>query len=104
MTHYDLNTLCDEALSVWGREAQEAVAIGEIGELLTLFGKRAQRRDKPEQWIDEIADVTIILRQLAFLHGVDAVEARIQQKLKRLEARLHMPHEAFEQHREQGLI
>ena len=32
--------------------------IGEMGELLTLFGRRAQWRDSREQWISEISPIS----------------------------------------------
>lgn len=84
----DFDKVCSEATRVWGVEAQEAVAIGELGELLTMFGRRAQKRDTPEQWIDEIADVTMMINQLAIIHGKAAVEARLQVKIEKLRGRL----------------
>lgn len=80
----DFDKVCAEATRVWGVEAQEAVAIGEIGELLTMFGRRARKRDTPEQWVDEIADVLMMASQLAVIHGKGAVEARLQIKIEKL--------------------
>ncbi len=77
-----------DALLLWGRESQNCVAIGEIGELLTLYGKEAQGRATPEQWVDEIADCFIMLRQLAMLHDRDRVEKRIAEKVERLRTRI----------------
>ena len=85
-SNFDL--ICAEATRLWGTEAQEAVAIGEIGELLTMFGRRAQKRDTPEQWVDEIADVLMMANQLAIIHGKDAVEERLAQKVEKLRFRL----------------
>jgi hypothetical protein len=83
-----IDAICIAAIVVWGRETQEAMAIGEIGELLALFGRRAQRRDTKEQWIDEIADGIIMLHQLAITHGLEDVEKRIAEKLVKLQARV----------------
>lgn len=84
----DFDKVCAEATRVWGVEAQEAVAVGELGELLTMFGRRAQKRDTPEQWVDEIADVLLMTSQLALIHGKAAVESRLQVKVEKLRGRL----------------
>lgn len=83
-----LDDVCRAALAKWGRDSQEDVVIGELGELLALFGKRAQGRAKHVQWIDEIADCLIMLRQLAHIHGVDAVDELINVKLEALRRRI----------------
>ena len=36
-----------------------SIAVGEIGELLTLVGRSMQGRDRLEEWVDELADVTL---------------------------------------------
>lgn len=84
-----LDSVCLDATIVWGQEVQEKIAIGEIGELLTLFGRREQRRDTEEQWVDEIADGIIMLHQLAHLHNISAVEHRIAAKVLKLEQRIN---------------
>ena len=85
----DIDSVCLRALGAWGIAVQERVAIGEIGELLTLVGRSAQHRDTPEQWTDEIADVIIMCHQLAISRGLSvAVEDRIAEKLPKIEARI----------------
>lgn len=88
MSVADHDPLFKRALAAYGDSAQEALAVGEIGELLNLFGRRVQGRDTPEDWIVEIADVTIMLRQLALMHGVEKVEEAIKAKCERLERRV----------------
>lgn len=83
-----LDAACRLATVIWGQPAQEAVAVGEIGELLTLFGRRAQGRDEPGMWQEELADAFIMLRQLAIIHGEEGVNAALRQKLEKLQARL----------------
>jgi NTP pyrophosphatase (non-canonical NTP hydrolase) len=86
---HNLDNICLSATQCWGRVAQEAVAVGEIGELLALFGKQAQGRATPEQWTDELADVIIMAHQLAVLHGgLGALEKRIAEKTNNIEARI----------------
>lgn len=76
------------ALTVWGRAAQEAMAIGECGEFLALQGKRAQGRATSEDWISEIADVMIMMEQMAKIHGYDEVQKMVEYKMNRLRLRL----------------
>jgi hypothetical protein len=77
-----MGALCRAITEAYGVPSQEAMAVGEIGELLTLFGRRAQKRDSEQAWVDEIADGLIMLRQLAEIHGAAEVEARIAQKVE----------------------
>jgi len=78
-----------EAIDQWGREGQEKLAIGEIGELIELFGKQVQGRANSDQWADEIADIYILLPTLILLHtDRKKVEDRISHKLERLEGML----------------
>jgi len=90
----DFDEVCKQATAVWGAASQEAVAIGEIGELLTLWGKRQQKRSTTEDWIDEISDCVIMIEQLARIHGIAAVEARIAEKIPKLKLRLAAAEEA----------
>jgi len=56
--------------------------------MLTMFGRRAQKRDSEDQWVDEIADGIIMYWQLAHLRNAAAVEKRIAEKLEKIKARL----------------
>lgn len=76
------------AIDVWGYQEQEAMAIGECGEFLALHGKRAQGRATIEDWISEIADVTIMMEQMAKIYGYEAVQDMINFKMNRLRTRL----------------
>lgn len=84
----DFDKICQRAVDAFGIPSQEAMLIGEVGELLTLYGRRAQGRDDPQQWIDEIADILIMAHQLAYIHGKDAVEARMVEKMPKLLQRI----------------
>lgn len=82
-----------EVINVFGHESQLQMAAGEMGELLTLYGRAAQGRASKEEWIEEIADVTLMMRQLALMFGVNEVEAEIEKKMARLHARLAVQRE-----------
>ncbi len=83
---------CDDvfqqALKEYGHNTQYVITIGEIGEFLQLFGKEAQGRVSKEEWIDEIADVMVMMRQMALIHGIDDVEQRFHEKVMRLKHRI----------------
>jgi NTP pyrophosphatase (non-canonical NTP hydrolase) len=77
-----------KAIRVWGEESQTQMAIGEIGEFLTTFGRLAQKRCSKEDVIDEIADVIIMMTQMALIQGEDAVKERIKVKIAKIKGRL----------------
>ena len=80
--------LFDRATQQWGVDAQRMMAVGECGEFLTLFGREPQGRLEPEAMIDEIADVTIMMAQMARIYGPEQVADRIQYKLDRMRRKL----------------
>jgi NTP pyrophosphatase (non-canonical NTP hydrolase) len=85
------NTLYDMASSRWGAVAQAQMACEECGELIQAVSKcffRGKSIEKSDI-ITELADVTIMIEQLTRILGAEAaVEAEIDRKLNRLEARL----------------
>lgn len=72
----------------YGPESQWAMALGECGEFIALEGRRIQGRLKPCDVIDEIADVTIMMRQMALIYGAEKVEARVKYKLDHMVERM----------------
>jgi NTP pyrophosphatase (non-canonical NTP hydrolase) len=79
-----------KALHTWGGEAQENMAIEECSEFIKAMCK-ARRKNGIEELnaiIDEVADVTIMMRQMAIVVGEDKVEERIKFKVNRLTERL----------------
>jgi len=86
-----LDAICLKAIRKYGIPSQEAVALGELGELIALFGKRAQGRDNSDMWVDEIVDGLIMLTQLAHIHGKERVEARMRVKLVKLAGMIDKP-------------
>lgn len=82
------------AVVKWGDESQIGMAIEECAELivaarkLSMVGGRVVSPTALEAFVDEIADVTIMMRQMALLVGVARVEDRIAFKVARLSDRL----------------
>lgn len=80
--------LFEKALRCWGAEAQKMMAVGECGEFLAEFGRTVQGRSSPENMIDEIADVIIMMNQMSLLYGEDAVRKRILYKIQKITNKL----------------
>lgn len=80
-----MNTV-EEAVKVFGVENQKRMAIEECAELINALAKEA--RGRGADVVTEIADVTIMMRQLTIIYGRDAVRKEIIRKLLRLKGRI----------------
>lgn len=76
------------ALDTWGEEAQINMAHEELGELQSELARLWRGRSTGEDVIDEIADVQIMMGQLAVVFGEKAVEEAVTRKMDRLNERL----------------
>ena len=77
------------ALDTFGAEAQTKMLFEEIGELMTAICQYSRGRDKVDHVAEEIADVRIMLDQMAVLFDCEAeVERQRRYKLRRLEQRI----------------
>lgn len=76
------------AVHNYGAEHQKKKAIEEMGELITAISREQDGRATTEQVITEIADVQIMMRQLALIYGIDAVAEEIDRKQRRLLRRI----------------
>ena len=84
----DHDDILKHALETWGEEAQIVMAIEESAELTHALTGLYRGRAADGDVIEEIADVQIMLDQLALLFGEGAVEDAVREKLYRLEERL----------------
>jgi NTP pyrophosphatase (non-canonical NTP hydrolase) len=77
-------------INKWGSQSQLDMVVGEFGELLTLYGRKAQNRDSQSEWLSEIADCYIMLSQLAFMNGIsqNELQAEIEGKQVRVLTKL----------------
>lgn len=85
------NKIFQAALNKWGLPAQVAMAHGEMGELATALTQYfVQEKIGPENVVDEIADVMIMMKQMSIAieseKGCEpgAVSKRYKEKLERL--------------------
>lgn len=76
--------LYERAINLWGVEAQRNTAFEEIGELTTVLARDRRGRATKEEILTELADVTIMCEQMAFMLGFDEFEKEFDRKLVRL--------------------
>lgn len=82
--------LYDKALNRYGIIAQTWMLIEECGELLNAFAKLKRGRATKEDVITELADVHIMIEQMAYFFGLDEFKVEKERKLARLEGRLKL--------------
>lgn len=89
MSALDSFAICRDALTTYGAERQVKKLFEEIGELQEALCKCIDGRDTVHHLAEEIADVQIMLIQIAILHDcVDEVADFRRAKIERLEKRL----------------
>ncbi len=91
----DTRDIYQRAIDAFGEEHQIGKAIEECAEFIVAVSKKTEWivvngavvdvNNFSERVIDEIADVTIMMRQMRVMLGKDVVDERIKQKLARLE-------------------
>lgn len=78
-----------KALDTYGAKAQTLMCMEEMSELQKELCKHARGADNTAHIAEEIADVRIMLDQMAILHGCRVLVADYEQvKLLRLEKRM----------------
>lgn len=85
MTNEKIDAICEQAVTTWGAGHQAIKTCEEMAELIVALAKRIN--DSPiedEAIVDELADVSICLRQMILYFGVEDVVERIDYKIERL--------------------
>ena len=77
-----------KAVEQYGVEPQTKMAIEEMAELTNALMKFARGRVTVDDIVEEIADVTIMMQQLAYIYGRKNVDLQIDYKSQRLARRL----------------
>lgn len=80
--------VCEEALERYGIEAQQKMLVEECGELLSALGKLPRGRATVQDLITELADVHIMITQMALYYGWDEFQHEKERKLKKLKNNL----------------
>lgn len=76
------------ALNDWGIRPQTMMVMEETGEMLEAIGKYDRGRATENEVITELADVWIIMEQMALFFGWDEFQKEKEHKLQRLKERL----------------
>ncbi len=74
-----------KSLARWGEDAQFQQAIEECAELIVTLQHFARGRVGRQTVIDELADVSLMVGQLAYMFGEAELEAAIDKKIAKLE-------------------
>lgn len=77
-----------KAISTFGIEAQKWMLVEECGELLNAIAKMNRCRATKEEAIDELADVSIMVEQIAYAIDHEAYIKRQEEKLLKLAKKL----------------
>ena len=88
MSEQDKISLYNSALSRYGINAQQMMMVEECGELLNAIAKLHRGRVGINEVITELADVSIMVEQMALFFGLDDFKAEKERKLQRLSERL----------------
>lgn len=81
--------LYKKALETWGIESQMFMVMEETGEMLNALAKANRGRSTKEEIITELADVSIMVEQMALYFGYSEFIDERNKKLERLEKRLN---------------
>lgn len=96
MTKYQIGAdpVCEKILDYWPHKIQMIKAIEELNECGAMIAKDFIEDHIPgnshvyDKTIDEIADATIMMRQMRLLYGWEAVDKAIERKLNRTMERM----------------
>jgi len=88
MTDTEKVILYDRVLNAWGVNSQVDMVMEEAGEMLAAIGKGKRGRVSREEIITELADVSIMMEQMAVYFGLDEFREEKDRKLLRLKDRL----------------
>ena len=88
MENKNIEMLYFKALELYGIVAQEWMLVEECGELLNALAKLRRGRASKKEILTELADVHIMVEQMACFFGLEEFQLEKKVKLARLEERL----------------
>lgn len=85
----ELENACQEAVYLYGTNAQLTHTMAECGELIAAIGHKFQNRDYADLEIaSEAADVFIMLMQLRDMLGVNLFDSTLRTKFNKFQSKL----------------
>lgn len=72
-------------LDKWGEEAQYDQAVEECAELIAALKHYRRKKIDKQAVISELADVTLMVGQLTWMFGPNAVAQAVEEKLEKLD-------------------
>ena len=81
----------NKALKEYGIKSQKMMCIEECAELIDALIKYRNGRCSADDVVSEIADVRIMVKQMAMIFGEDKVKDQVHYKLGRLISRMCFP-------------
>ncbi len=74
-------SIYDKAIVRWGVDSQIMKAMEEMGELMQAISKQSRGDGTPEQVLEEIVDVNILMKQLYIIYNCRAEKNVSQENL-----------------------
>ncbi len=81
--------LYEDAISLWGFNSQVMMVFEETAELQNALAKYFRGRITDNDVITELADVSIMVEQMAYCFGEEKFQAERERKLLRLQERVN---------------
>lgn len=88
MSNDEKRSIFKYAINKWGIVNQVFMVMEECGELLNVLAKARRNRASKDEIITELADVSIMVEQMAFIYGEKDFLIEKDRKLQRLKERL----------------
>ena len=88
MEEQRMTDICQQAIDTFGIESQKRMLVEECGELLTAIAREYRHRANRQDIITELADVSILVEQIALAYGYADFKAERDFKLTRLKHRI----------------
>jgi NTP pyrophosphatase (non-canonical NTP hydrolase) len=88
MSKGELRDIYKEAVDKFGVESQIWMAIEEMGELITALSHFWRGRITADEVTEEVADVMLMIEQMAYIFGREVVTKKLADKKERLASRL----------------
>lgn len=73
-----------KTISKWGEQAQYDQTVEECAELITSLQHFARGKVDKETVVNELADVFLMVGQLAYMFGEDQLSAAVEKKIAKL--------------------